>query len=275
MATVAAAVLSITLVFGSTAPSEALVLKRIRNIPAIAAAAAQTLHFTATTVLRAPQGYTVITYRVQGAVDPRTNAFEYATTPVEPGGQRIASSTYVSDGLLVYLPCNATFNEIGKKPCIAYPALHGVALSDPRYLAFLRDVQGPVTSLGHRTIGGVDTTGYGATVPASALVESKVPSEQSLAQLSLSTAKDFHVGVWFDNQGLPHELDLTYLQTQPTLPALLHTTTREYLSYSKAPLRVTVPNMATVTAVPSLNAAVALEIEYQNEVAAFQQQVNG
>ena len=128
---------------------------------------------------------------------------------------------------------------------------------------------GPVTSLGRRTIGGIETTGYGATVPASALVDSKVPSQQSLAQLSASTAKDFHVDVWSDDQGLPRELDLTYLQTQPNLPALLHGTTREYATYSKAPLRVTVPSRNTVTVVPSLNAAVALENEYSQEIAAF------
>jgi hypothetical protein len=275
VATVAAAVLSITLVFGSTAPSDAMVLKRIRNIPAKAAAAAQALHFTSTTILRAPEGYQVILYRSQGAVDPRTNAFQYGTSYMEPGDPRGYSSTgtYVSDGSLVYLPCNPGWRQIGKLPCVAYPAQPGVALSDPRYLAFLRDVRGPVTSLGTRTIGGVETTGYGATVPASALVASKIPSEQSLAQLSLATGEDFHVDVWSDDQGLPRELDLTYLQKQSKLPALLHATTRELLSYSTVPLRVTVPNKNTVAVVSSLNAAVALEQQYDQELTAFNNQV--
>ena len=87
---IAALVLALTLGFGSSAPSDAMVLKTIRSSPTVAAILSQTLHLTALEVDRAPQGFIDIEYSTHGAVDPRTNAFDLTTKAIIPGGERIS-----------------------------------------------------------------------------------------------------------------------------------------------------------------------------------------
>ena len=139
----AALVLSLSLDFGSSAPSDAMVLKTIRSSPAVAAMLSQTVHLTTLEVDRAPQGFIDVEYSTHGAVDPRTNAFESTSKVIVPGGASFGSSTAVSDGSLVYLPCNVQWTFIGKKPCLAYPAQSGPASGSPS-LTFLRYASGPV-----------------------------------------------------------------------------------------------------------------------------------
>jgi hypothetical protein len=251
----AVAVLAVVLGLGSSAPSDALVLKTIRRSPSVAAKAYQTVRFTEYTVLRAPQGYTAIAYRSQGAVSHRANSFELTQRTIEAGGPPLDTYTTVSDGSLVYLNCYVDGQIIGR--CFAYPA-QGSPSSETLSLTYLRAASGPVVRLGDREIDGVETTGYRVTVPKSALLQSVVPSERSLLQYGNSATFDVRVDVWSDSRGLPRELVFTYLVRQPTLSAVLHATATEKLSYSKTPLRVRVPPSNMVTVTPNLSAAMAL-----------------
>ncbi len=109
---IAGLVLALTLGFESSSPSDAMVLESIRSSPGVAAMSSQTVHWTALEVDRAPQGFIDIEYRTHGAADPRTNAFVDTTKAIIPGGDpHFASSTTVSDGSLVYLPCDANLGS--------------------------------------------------------------------------------------------------------------------------------------------------------------------
>lgn len=272
---VAALVLVLTLGFGSSAPSDAMVLKTIRSSPSVAALNAQTLHLTALEVDRAPQGFIDIEWRTRGAVDPRTNAFDLTTKGIVPGGDpSLGSLTTVSDGSLVYLPCDASWILIGQKPCLAYPAQSGTAPGSPS-LTFLRYASGPVTRLGERDIDGVETNGFRVSVPVSALAQSAVPSERSLLQYDDSTISDVHVEVWSDGRGLPRQLDFTFLVHQATLSAVLRASEKEQLSYGAAPLKVTVPSRNTVTVASSLDAALLRESQYRSALIAYLEQQSG
>ena len=267
---VAAVALAVTIGSGSTALSNAMVLDTIRNSPVVAATL--THHFTSETVLRAPQGYVAIEYHEHGADSPRGNAFEVTSTEIEPDGPPIDPVTTVSDGSFVYLPCDDEWRTIGEKPCVAYPAQGG----SPGSLADLRTAHGPVDRLGERRIDGVETTGYGVAVSVTALVNTLVPSERSLSQYDNATVSDVHMKVWFDSRGLARELDVTWLERQPTLPALLRGSSTEQLTYSKARLHVGVPGRSTVTFVTNVNAAITLENHYQSELdACFHSGCNG
>ncbi len=265
---IAALVLALTLGLGPSAPSDAMVLKTIRSSPTVAAILSQTLHLTALEVDRAPQGFIDVEYSTHGAVDPRTNAFDLTGKAIIPGGASFGSSTTVSDGSLVYLPCDPQWTFIGEKPCLAYPAQSGTAPGSPS-LTFLRYASGPVARLGERDIDGVETNGYRVSVPVSALAQSAIPSERSLVQNSSSTISDLHVEVWTDQQGLPRQLDLTFLVHQATLSAVLRASEKEQLSYSTAPLKVSVPSRNTVTVAPNLNAALLLERQYRNALIVY------
>jgi hypothetical protein len=271
---IAALVLALTLGFGSGAPSDAMVLRSIRSSPSVAAMQSQALHFTDLEVDRAPQGFIDIEYSTHGAVDPRTNAFEITSKAIIPGGASFGSTTAVSDGSLVYLPCNVQWTFIGKKPCLAYPAESGTASGSPS-LTFLRYASGPVTRLGERDIDGVQTSGYRVSVPVSALVQSVIPSERSLAQYADSTISDVQVVVWSDQRGLPRQLDFTFLVHQATLSALLRASEKEELSYGTAPLKVSVPRRNTVTVASNLSAALLLESQYRNALIAYLNQHSG
>jgi hypothetical protein len=272
---IAALVLALALGFGSSAPSDAMVLKSIRSSPSVAATLSQTVHWTALEVDRAPQGFIDIEYSGHGAADPRTNAFVDTTKAIIPGGDpNFSSSTTVSDGTLVYLPCDASWILIGKNPCLAYPAQSGAAAGSPS-LTFLRYASGPVARLGEREIDGVETNGYRVSVPVNALVQSVVASERSLIQYEDSTISDVHVEVWSDTRGLPRQLDFTFLVHQATLSAVLRASQKEQLSYSTAPLKVRVPSRTTVTVASNLNAALLLESQYRNALIAYYKQGAG
>ena len=177
-----------------------MVLKSIRSSPRVAAMFSQTVHSTALEVDRAPQGFIDIEWSSHGAADPRTNAFVDTTKAIIPGGDpHFGSSTWVSDGSLVYLPCDTSWILIGEKPCLAYPAQSGTASGSPS-LTFLRYASGPVARLGERKIDGVETNGYRVSVPVSALVQSVVASERSLAQYEDLTISNVHVEVWSDER---------------------------------------------------------------------------
>ena len=195
----AVAVVAITLSIGSAAPSDAMVLAKIRSTPGLIASAAGTVHATQYSTVREQDGFVVINYRVEGVFSPRTNAFQYTTTTLYPG-QVSDHWTILSDGSLVYLPCNVEFRLLGKNPCIAYPAQSGVG-SDRLAVSFLRGAQGPVTRLGERMIGSSETIGYGLTIPSSAYVATAVPSERSLLDQEFSTTKNVRIDVWSDSQG--------------------------------------------------------------------------
>jgi hypothetical protein len=271
----AAVVLVATLGFGPTVPSDALVLKTIRNSPEVAAMASETVHESEYEVFTAPQGYTVIEYRTQGAFSPRTNAFVLTSKEIEPGGPRLNPYTTVSDGSLVYLPCLADQPFLGYKGCVAYPAQAGTAPGSPT-LAFLRSAQGPVVRLGHRQIDGIATTGYGVTVPANAVVQSQIPSLRSLIQYDISAdeAFDFHMDVWSDNRGLPREVDETFVirQHQADLPPLLHVSVKKTLTYGSSFLQVSVPARSNVAVEPNIEAAVFYEDLYENALATYNDQ---
>jgi hypothetical protein len=272
---IAALVLALTLGFGSSAPSDAMVLEGIRSSPTVAAMLSQTVHSTALEIDRAPQGFIDIEYRTHGAADPRTNAFVYTTKVIIPGGDsHFASSTTVSDGSLVYLPCDASWILIGKNPCIAYPAQNEIASGSPS-LTFLRSASGPVVRLGERKIDGVETNGYKVSVPVSALVQSAVASERSLAQYEDSSISNVHVEVWSDQRDLPRQLNFSFLVHQATLSAVLRASQKVQLSYSSAPLKVSVPNQNTVTVAPDVHAAFLLEGQYQNALIAYDKQLSG
>jgi hypothetical protein len=271
---ITALVLALTLGFGSSAPSDAMVLKTIRSSPRVATMLSQTVHSTALEVDRAPQGFIDVEYSTHGAVDPRTNAFEITTKVIVPGGASYGFSTTVSDGSLVYLPCNPQWTFIGKQPCLAYPAQSGTAPGSPS-LMFLRYASGPVARLGERDIDRVETNGYRVRVPVSALAQSAIPSERSLVQYANSTISDVHVEVWSDKRGLPRQLDFTFLVHQATLSAVLRASEKEQLSYSTAPLKVSVPRRNTVTVASNLNAAVLLESQYRNALIVYFKQLSG
>jgi hypothetical protein len=272
---IAVLVLVLTLGFGSRAPSDAMVLEGIRSSPNVAATLSQTVHSTALEVDRAPQGFIDIEYSTDGAADPRTNTFVYTTKAIIPGGDsHFASSTSVSDGSLVYLPCDASWILIGKNPCLAYPAQNETASASPS-LTFLRYASGPVARLGERKIHGVETNGYKVSVPVSALVQSAVASERSLAQYEDSSISNVHVEVWSDRRGLPRQLDFTFIVHQATLSAVLRASQKVQLSYSSAPLKVSVPNQSTVTVAPNVHAALLLESQYQNALIAYDKQLSG
>ncbi|MGD0312073.1 MAG: hypothetical protein ABSC90_06395 [Acidimicrobiales bacterium] len=262
---VTAAVVAITLTLGPSAPSQALVLERIRGTPVIAARW-KTMHTTASLVLTAPQGYVASSFRTVGALSPGTNAFTFTTSLVNPGGLG-SKATYLSDGSLVYLPCDPGFRQVGRRPCIAYPAQHGTSAGIS--LAFLRDVRGPVTSLGQRDIGGVPTTGYRLSVPVDAYAAGALPSERALVRSSLATTDIIRIEVWIDDRGLPRQLDTSYLERQPQLPTLLRVTNREQITYSQARLHVVVPNRNDVVVAPDLDAAIQLTNTYEREVEAL------
>jgi hypothetical protein len=272
---IAALVLVLTLGFGSSAPSDAMVLKSIRSSPTVAAMFSHTLHWSALEVDRAPQGFIDIEYSGHGAADPRTNAFINTTKVIIPGGDpNFSSSTTASDGSLVYLPCDASWILIGEKPCLAYPAQSGIATGSPS-LTFLRYARGPVARLGERDIDDVETNGYRVSVPVSALVQNVVASERSLTQYEDSTISNVHVEVWSDQRGLPRQLDFTFLVHQATLSAVLRASQKEQISYSTVPLKVSVPSRNTVTVASNLNAALLLENQYQNALNAYYKQQSG
>jgi hypothetical protein len=235
----------------------------------------QTVHSTALEIDRAPQGFIDIEYRTHGAADPRTNAFVFTTKVIIPGGDsHFASSTTLSDGSLVYLPCDASWILIGKNPCIAYPAQNETASGSPS-LTFLRSASGPVVRLGERKIDGVETNGYEVSVPVSALAQSAVASERSLAQYEDSSISNVHVEVWSDQRDLPRQLNFSFLVHQATLSAVLRASQKVQLSYSSAPLKVSVPNQNTVTVAPDVHAAFLLEGQYQNALIAYDKQLSG
>jgi hypothetical protein len=271
----AAVVLVATLGFGPTVPSDALVLKTIRNSPVVAAMASDTVHESEYEVFTAPQGYTVIEYRTQAAFSPRSDAFVLTSKEIEPGGPPLNPYTTVSDGSLVYLPCWADQPFLGYKGCAAYPAHAGNAPGSPT-LDFLRSAQGPVVRLGHRRIDGMATTGYGVTVPANAVVQSQIPSLRSLVQYGISAdeAFDLHMDVWSDNRGLPREVDETFVirQHQADLPPLLHVSVKKTLSYGSSILRVSVPARNNVAVEPDIEAAVFYEDLYENALATYNDQ---
>ena len=240
----------------------------------MAARHSQTIHFTELEVDRAPQGFIDVEYSTHGAVDPRTNAFDLTTRAIIPGGASFSSSSTVSDGSFVYLPCNPQWVFIGKKPCLAYPAQSGAA-SGSLSLTFLRYASAPVDRLGERDIDGVETSGYRVSVPVSALAQSVVPSERSLVQYANSTISDLHVEIWSDRRGLPRQLDFTFLVHQANLSAVLRASEKEHLSYSTAPLKVSAPRRDTVTATSNLNAALLLESQYRNALIAYFKQLSG
>lgn len=271
---IAALVLALTLGLESSAPSDAMVLKSIRSSPSVASMLFQTVHSTALEVDRAPQGFIDIEYSTHGAVDPRTNAFESTSKAIIPGGASFGSSTTVSDGSLVYLPCNVQWTFIGKKPCLAYPAHSGTVPGSPS-LTFLRNASGPVTRLGERDIDGVETNGYRVSVPVSALAQSAIPSERSLVQYGNSTISDVHVEVWSDQRGLPRQLDFAFLVHQATLSAVLRASEKQQLSYSTAPLSVNVPSRNAVGVASNLGAALLLETQYRNALIDFFKQQSG
>ena len=265
---IAAVVLALTFEFGSSAPSDAMVLKAIQSSPRVASTLFQTVRSTALEVDRAPQGFIDIEYSTNGEADPRTNAFVETTKAIIPGGDpHFGSLTTVSDGSLVYLPCDSSWILIGKKPCLAYPAQSGTASGSS--LTFLRYASGPVAQLGEREIDGVETTGYRVSVPVSALAQIAVPSERSLVQYENSTISDVHVEVWSDLRGLPRQLDFTFLVHQPTLSAVLRASEKEQLSYTTTPLKASVANRNTVIVTSSLNAALLLQSQYQNALIAY------
>jgi hypothetical protein len=213
---------------------------------------------------REQNGFVVETYFDKDVFSPRTNAFMSTSTTQYPG--QISTTTVTSsDGSLVYLPCNPRYDQISKKPCIAYPAQGGVG-SDPLAATYLREAQGPVTWLGTRRIGSQETTGYGLTVPVSAWVASALPSLRSLLDQYLSTTKNLRLDVWVDSQGLPLQLDttFTYEETSAQPAKLLTETENERLRYSEAIPRISVPNRGTVTVAPNLTAAEQLENQYAN-----------
>ncbi len=271
----AAVILVATLGFGPTVPSDALVLKTIRNSPLVAAMTSETVHESEYEVFTAPQGYTVIEFRTQAAFSPRSDAFVLTSKEIEPGGPRLNPYTTVSDGSLVYLPCWADQPSLGYKGCAAYPAQAGTAPGSPT-LAFLRSAQGPVVRLGHRQIDGIATTGYGVTVPANTVVQSQIPSLRSLVQYGISTeeAFDFHMDVWSDNRGLPREVDETFAirQHQANLPPLLHVSVKKVLTYGRTYLRVSVPARSNVAVEPNIEAAVFYEALYENALATYNDQ---
>lgn len=276
---VAAVVLSTIFALGSSSPSVAMVLATVKRSPSLVAAVSRTVNYTAYEVVRAPQGYTITNFRTDGSFDSRTNTFQYTTTSVFPG-QPSASATYVSDGTLVYLPCDVAWRQIGKQPCIAYPAENGGISSTPS-LAFLEHARGPVARLGQRMIGSVETTGYTVTVPVNAWLAGVPPSARSLAQYSLATTKVLRVDVWIDSRGLPRELQTTDTQAQSTLTfskgqvlaGRVQVTVQQRLSYSQTPLHVSVPNKNTVVVVPNLGAAVQLLNTYNQELGTFEQRL--
>jgi hypothetical protein len=268
-------VLITTLGFGPTVPSDSLVLKTIRDSPVVAAMASQTVNESEYEVFTAPQGYTVIDYRTHAAFSPRTNAFVLTSKEIEPGGPQLNPYVTVSDGSLVYLPCLSDQPFLGYKGCVAYPAQGGTAPGSPT-LAFLRSAQGPVVRLGHRQIDRVDTTGYGVTVPANAVVQSEIPSLRSLVQYGIVAAEafDFHMDVWSDSRGLPLEVDETYLirQHQADLPTELRVSITKSFTYGSSSLRVSVPASSNVAVTADVEAAVRYEDLYENALAAYNDQ---
>jgi hypothetical protein len=132
-----------------------------------------------------------------------------------------------------------------------------------------------VARLGEREIDGVDTNGYGVSVPVSALVQSVVPSERSLVQYGDSTISDVHVEVWSDERGLPRQLDFTFLVHQATLSAVLRASQKEQLSYGTTPLKVSVPSRNTVAVASNLNSALLLERQYRSALIAYFKQLSG
>jgi hypothetical protein len=271
---IAALVLALTLGFGSSAPSDAMVLRSIRSSPTVAAMHSQAVHFTELEVDRAPQGFIDVEYSSHGEVDPRTNAFKITSKAIIPGGASFGSSTTVSDGSLVYLPCNPQWSFIGENPCLAYPAQSGTASGSPS-LTFLRSASGPVARLGEREIDGVETNGYRVSVPVSALVQSVIPSERSLVQYADSTISDVHVEVWSDQRGVPRQLDFTFVVHQATLSAVLRASEKEQLNYTTTPLKVGVPRRSSVTVASNLSAALALETQYRNALIIYFKQQSG
>ncbi len=268
-------VLIATLGFGPTVPSDSLVLMTIRDSPVVAATASQTVNESENELLTAPQGYTVIEYRTHASFSPRTNAFVLTSREIESGGPQLNPQKTVSDGSLVFLPCLSDQPFLGYKGCVAYPAQEGRAPGSPT-LAFLRSAQGPVVRLGHRQIDNVETTGYGVTVPANAVVQSQIPSLRSLVQYGISTAEafDFHMDVWSDSRGLPREVDESYIirQHQADLPGLLHVSITKSFTYSKSSLRVSVPAITNVAVMPNIEAAVHYEDLYENALTTYDDQ---
>jgi len=146
--------------------------------------------------------------------------------------------TTLSDGSLVYLPCDASWTLIGEKPCLAYPAQSGTASGSPS-LTFLRYASGPVARLGQRDIDGVETTGIpgecaGQCVgsechPFRALTRSKTRAPQSRISMSRSgpTSKACH-----DNWISPSS------STKPRYPRCCGPQRRNSSATARAPLKV-------------------------------------
>ena len=252
IAAFAVVALVIVLSVDSVVPSSASVLTKIRHAPTVVASAYKSVDASLYSTVRAHDGVVVMNYRSRAVYSPQSNAFQDTVATVYPG-QLSSSWTYSSDGSLVYIPCDSNFELIGQKPCLAYPAQRGSA-SDRLSVTLLHDARGPVTTLGERTIDGIETAGYRLTVPATAYVAGAEPSQRSLLGQELATTKYLRMEVWSDSRGLPVELDyiVDYRTTSP--PALLSETVHEDLRYSETAPRIKVPSSNEVLVVPSLQA---------------------
>ena len=250
IAVFAVVALVIALSIDSVVPSSASVLAKIRHAPTVVASAYRSVDAFLYSTVREQDGLVVMNYRTRAVYSPQTNAFQETVATAYPG-QISSSATYSSDGSLVYIPCDFNFELIGQKPCLAYPAQRGSS-SDRLSVTLLHDARGPVTTLGERTIDGVETAGYRLTVPATAYVAGAEPSQRSLLGQELATTKYLRMEVWSDSRGLPVELDYTvdYRTTSP--PALLSETVHEDLRYSEAAPRIKVPSSDEVLVVPNL-----------------------
>jgi hypothetical protein len=262
----AVAVVAITLSIGSGGLSTAAVLRKIRSAPSLIASTAGAVYVNSYSTIREQDGFVVINYRIKGVFNPRTKAFKVSFTTEYPG-QFSGTSSYSSDGSLLYLPCNYNFRLIGKPPCVAYPA-QGNGASDWLALTYLREANRPVTRLGERTIGSSETTGYGLTVPVSASSVGVLPFGTIAGPAGINSSKNFRVEVWSDSRGLIQQLGITYTyeETSAAPPKLLTITERERLSYGKSAPRLSVPNRQTVLVAPSESAAEQLVKNYGDYV---------
>ena len=77
---IAAVVVSTILALGSSLPLDAIILATVELSPSHVDAVSSTVDYTAYEVVRAPQGYTITTFRTEGSTDPQMNAFQYTST---------------------------------------------------------------------------------------------------------------------------------------------------------------------------------------------------
>lgn len=260
------AVVAITLSIGSAGPSTASVLRKIRGAPSLIESSAKAVYVNAYSTIRQKDGYVLNNFRIDGVFNPRTNAFRIAITNRYPG-QHSSTTTYSSDGKLVYLPCDPNFRLIGKLPCVAYPA-QGNGISDWLALTYLREAHPPVIGLGERSSGSSETTGYGLTVPIDVESVGALPFWTLLGPSGINSSKNFRVDVWSDSKGLIHQLDITfrYKETSIAPPALLTITTHERVRYGESAPGLIVPNRQSVLVAPNESAAYQLRKSYADEL---------